>query len=263
MIIGIFGTGMMGSSIGLRSRRNGDVVIGYDHDAASLQSALACGAIDKAVTRDDLYERSEIVVIAAHLDGTLAELLRLRDVSLPRDLLVCDIASTKVQIWQTAREIPQFIPTHPMAGNERSGPGGASATLFDERTLAYVPTERNDLVTRLRTFIASQGGIPFPLDAQEHDRLVATTSHLPQICASVFSRAFSSLAPHESAATLCGPTAREFLRLSASRYAMWGPILSSNRAHIEPLLRDFSRELKSIADALESGDDATIQALFS
>ncbi len=253
----------MGSSIGLRSRRNGDYVIGYDHDAAALQSALACGAIDAAVSRDDLYTRSALVVIAAHLDGTLAEVRRLCNVCLPDELLICDIASTKLQVWQAAREIPQFIATHPMAGNERNGPNGASATLFEERTWAYLPSDRDDLVARLRTFITSQGGIPFALDAQEHDRLVATTSHLPQICASVFSRAFSRLAPHQSAAALCGPTAREFLRLSASRYAMWGPILSSNRSEIEPLLRDFSRELEHIADALQSGDDATIEALFS
>ncbi|MHB8461817.1 MAG: prephenate dehydrogenase [Vulcanimicrobiaceae bacterium] len=263
MILGLFGTGMMGSSIGLRARHNGEHVIGYDVDTDALRAALACGAIDEAVSRDDLYTRAEIIVIAAHVGATIAEITRLAELSLPSDLLICDIASTKWKICRAARTLPQFLATHPMAGNERSGPQGASATLFEGRTWAYIPSERDDLMTKLRAFIVSLGGIPLAVDAREHDRLVATTSHLPQICASVFASEFARLVPHDSATALCGPTAREFLRLSSSRSAMWAPILATNRANIAPLLRRFADHLSGIADALEREDDATITALFT
>ena len=94
-VLGIVGTGLIGGSIGMRVRRNGGFVVGYDSDAGMLAQALEVGAIDMAATRDELYAQASAVVVAAHVDATVAELENLKNERAIRATLVIDVASVK------------------------------------------------------------------------------------------------------------------------------------------------------------------------
>lgn len=263
MKLGIIGTGMMGCSIGLRARRNGVVVYGYDVDTAVGERARVCGAINELVSRSDIYTRCDVVIIATHLDGTLAELARLQLKPQESTRLIIDISSTKKDVCEMATGLKNFIGTHPMAGNELVGPEGANADLFEGRTWSYVPNSDENLNEHVRSFISDFGATPLAITAPEHDQIVALTSHMPQLFATLFAQRLNRQHSHQNAIALCGPTARELLRLKNSRFAMWGPILDANRESVERVLREFAEDLLCTADALRDRNETFLAAAFA
>jgi prephenate dehydrogenase len=249
-ILGIFGVGLIGGSIGLRARRNGLEVLGYDSDRAALEEARAAGAIDAIVTHDELLDRAGVLVIAAHLGATLGEIQRLLEKGGPVCALVLDVASVKAPVLAAARGVQNFVATHPMAGSERSGVGSARADLFEGRPWAYVPAGDAQLDTRACDFIVSLGGVPLAIGAEEHDRIVAITSHVPQVFAYRYARLLRE--KEGNAERLCGPVARELLRIAGMNPAMWREIFSANATNIESDLRRLAAELEAAADELSA-----------
>jgi prephenate dehydrogenase len=247
-VLGIVGVGVMGGSIGLRARRSGVRVVGSDSDPAALEAARKAGAIDATASPDALAAMVDVLVLATHLDSTLLELARLASEPTTSPPLVLDIASVKAPVVRAAERLTNFVATHPMAGSERSGVGGARADLFENCSWAYVPSGDDSLDARACEFMRWCGGTPVAIGAQEHDRIVALTSHLPQIVASCYS---ALLGESESdAQQLRGPVARELLRIADMNAPMWRDILRANAHNIEPQLRKLGNELSSAADAL-------------
>ena len=235
MRIGIIGTGLIGASIGLACRERGDEVLGCDIDAGAFAAAIRSHAVDRAASRDELYECCDVVVIAAHLRATLAEMAELREHPLRRNQLVIDVASVKAPIAAAAHHIPAFIPTHPMAGSEQRGASAARADLFSGRSWCYVPTTDEARTQAARDFIERFGARPVAVDAHDHDRIVALTSHLPQLIAYAFTRCVAELAAIDPETTdaLCGRITHELLRLGRSSPQMWDEIFAANASEID------------------------------
>jgi prephenate dehydrogenase len=240
-IVGIVGTGLIGASIGLRARASGALVLGCDSSEAALAAAREAGAIDRIAPRGTLLASAGVLVLAVPLDATLGEIGALRESPQIRAALVMDVASVKAPVAAAARGLANFVGTHPMAGSERSGAAAARADLFEGRPWLYVPPGNADLEAQAREFIESMGASPSAVDASEHDRIVALTSHLPQLLAFAFARRVRALG--ETAGPMCGPVARELLRIGGSNPAMWDPIFAANRANIEEELRVLMAEL--------------------
>ena len=156
---------MIGGSIGLRARRNGLHVIGYDSDPLALEEARVAGAIDVVESFDELPRRTDVLVIAAHLGATLSEIERLRERSDAVCTLMLDVASVKTPVVAAARGLKNFVATHPMAGSERSGASNARGDLFEGRPWAYVSTGDADLDARACNFIESLGALPLAIGA--------------------------------------------------------------------------------------------------
>ncbi len=256
-IVGIVGTGLIGGSIGLRTRRQGARTIGYDDRREASTAALNAGAIEESTSREELYARADIVVIAAHLDATIAEIERLRLQPPLRAGLIVDVASVKGPVCAAARSLPSFVATHPMAGSERSGAGSARADLFEGCTWAYVASGNAPLDERARAFIGSQGATPFAVGAAEHDRIVALTSHLPQLLGWAYARRVRKRAS-ESLNRLMGATARELLRVGASETGMWGDVLRANAANLAPELQALGQSLIEAGERLSQGDTEAV-----
>lgn len=247
-MLGIIGVGAIGGSIGLRARRNRLSVAGYDCDPAALDDARRAGAIDTVATHDELLHTCETVVIAAHLEATLAEIAALYKLQDPAPALIIDVASVKVPVATAAARLRNFVATHPMAGSERGGMQGARADLFQGRPWAYVPTGDAQLDARASDFIALLGGLPLAMSADAHDRIVAITSHVPQVVAYRFARLLRE--SDRDAERLCGPVARELLRIASMNPEMWREIFAANSTNIERELRRLSAELTAAADEL-------------
>ena len=240
--LGIIGTGLIGGSIALAARARGFRAAGFDSDRDALGAAERRGIVDAAVTREEVYRQSEIVVLAMPARECVAELEMLDPVLAAVPSLLIDVASVKAPIVAAAKGLRNFIGTHPMAGSERSGPSAADANLFEGKTWAYVPARDEVLNRRAAQFIASLGADPLVVNAQDHDVTVALTSHMPQVFAWLFSARLRE-SGYADAEALCGPVARELLRIAGSSGTMWDDILAYNS-------RNVARELTAIAIAL-------------
>jgi prephenate dehydrogenase len=240
-IVGVIGTGLIGGSIALRARDKGFRTIGYDASRVALEEAATAGVVDEAVTRGALLARADILVIAVPVAGTIGEIATLRESPDIRARLIIDVASVKAAIETASHGLSKFVGTHPMAGAEGSGPSAARSDLFDGRCWLYVPPGDAEVELEVRSFIELMGAAPVAVDAKEHDRVVALTSHLPQMLAFAFARRMKSLGP--VAEPMCGPVARELLRLGTSNPRVWDSIFSANEANVAAELRSLLIEL--------------------
>jgi prephenate dehydrogenase len=251
--IGVAGPGLIGGSVALRARALGLAVGGWDVDEGNLRQALACGALStRAASLRELAAGSDILVLAAPLDATLAQLAELATLDrLPP--LTIDVASVKAPVARAGRDLPGFVATHPIAGGERSGVSSASADLFEGKVWAYDAAAAPAQQATLAAFIGAMGATPLGIDPAEHDRIVALTSHLPQLVSIALGRQLEPSVDSAVALALCGTGIRSMLRLAGSSWTIWRAILAANAAPVAQEVREFAAILSGVATALESG----------
>jgi prephenate dehydrogenase len=194
------------------------------------------------------------------LDATLAILERCACAPAERATLVLDVASVKAPLVPFVGRVRNFVPTHPLAGAESSGAAAARPDLFVERPWAYVPTD-GALDARAVAFIRSMGAHPVALEAELHDRVVALTSHVPQLVSTALAAVLAAEAD-PALARLHGPGLESMLRLARSRWPMWAPIVAANGGSIANGLRSLAGALAAAADAVSAGDEAELADLF-
>jgi len=260
--IGVVGTGLIGASIGLRARAQGDRVVGWDVDPKQAALALERGALD-AVTPDEAaaLRDAEIIVLATPLEATVASLERLA-ADPPKAALIVDVASLKLPVVRAAAKLAAFVATHPIAGSERSGPGAARADLFEGRAWTYDPNASDEALERARMFIARMGARPVPVPSAAHDRLAALTSHLPQVLAVALAGQLATRLGDEGVLELCGSGMRSMTRLGASSWAMWEGVLRANAPAVAQEVRELSAILSGIADELDADRTHVLRSRF-
>lgn len=201
-----------------------------------------------------------VVVLAAPVDAILRMLPQL-PAAIDAKALVIDTGSTKRAIMMAAAMagLRQFVGGHPMAG----GTAGAEARadLFDGRPWFLTNPDAPDAVRRAVKFVEALGGEPVVLSdhGEEHDRLMAAVSHLPQVAVSTL-MAVVARAVGPQNLQWAGNGLRDTTRLAASRPEMWQSILATNSAELKPLLKYYATELSLIADQLDDPD--AIKKLF-
>ena len=261
--IGVVGTGLIGASIGLRARAQGDRVVGWDADPRHAALALERGALD-AVAPDEAaaLRDAQVIVLAAPLKATVASLERLA-ADPPKAALIVDVASVKLPVVHAAAALAAFVATHPIAGSEQSGPGAARADLFEGRAWTYDPNASDEALERARTFIARMGARPIPVPSAAHDRLAALTSHLPQVLAVALAGQLAARLGDEGVLELCGSGMRSMTRLGASSWAMWEGVLSANAPAVAQEVRELSTILSGIADELDADRTHVLRSRFA
>ncbi|MDX2268165.1 MAG: prephenate dehydrogenase/arogenate dehydrogenase family protein [Bryobacter sp.] len=242
--IAIVGTGLMGSSFGLavKARDLAERVVGVSSPEVAAE-ALRLGAIDAVESHEQALAEADLVLLAQPIRRML-KTIEMLDMYLAPGTLVTDVGSTKVSICAAATGFlhrAHFVGGHPMAGKEKRGPEAASAHLFTGRT--WVLTEDE---ARLRALISALGAHPIILSAEEHDRLVALSSHLPQILSTALA---SYLAPSE-AHTVAGPGLRDMTRLALSSFELWDDILATNRGNLDEALAGLIARLEALRSDL-------------
>jgi prephenate dehydrogenase len=259
--VGVVGVGLIGGSIGLAARtRLGATVTGYDPDRRVGTAALERGAVE-VVAQDvaGAVGRCELVFVAAPV-GVLGDVVDAVLAAAPSDCAVSDVGSTKRAIAE-ARSDPRFIGGHPLAGAETSGVEHARADLFDGATwyLTPGPSTSGSLYERLHRAIVGIGAQPAAIDAAEHDRVMASVSHLPHVFANVLvGQAAGALGDGEDVPAT-GPSFRDATRVAGASSTIWPDIYLSNRDALVPLIDEASRRLAGVRDALARGDRAEIE----
>lgn len=260
--ITIIGTGLIGGSLGLalRKKKFAGRIIGCDRDA-TLEKARRRGAIDEGTTNPaDAVRGSQIVVLATPVLAILDLIDRLGPV-LPSRTLLTDVGSTKGAITERAVKVfgtnaaKRFLAGHPMAGKESSGVDYADPDLFHKAVWFVTPLpgqSLNDgLLAEYASWIDRIGARIAMLPAEEHDRLCAWISHVPQMISTALAAAlveeFGAEAPLLPAG---GRALQEMTRISASPYSMWRDIAISNRKNLEGALWKVEQRLAHIRENL-------------
>ncbi|HZZ64438.1 MAG TPA: prephenate dehydrogenase/arogenate dehydrogenase family protein [Candidatus Baltobacteraceae bacterium] len=247
-IAGIIGTGLIGSSIGLRARAQGYRVFGHDIQDVHARQAAERGAIDTITTIEHIQMQCGVIVVALPVRAACEYLASIDRTAPPHARLIIDVASVKGPIVLAAQGLPNFVGSHPMAGNEGTGPAAADGGLFETKPWLYVPPQDADVERRAIEFITALGGNPFATDAAEHDAMLALTSHMPQLLAYAFAEEVSAAGAPERVLPYCGPAARELLRLGRSPLPMWQDIFGGNAIDLARVLRTFAARLQHKAD---------------
>ncbi|HVL54863.1 MAG TPA: prephenate dehydrogenase/arogenate dehydrogenase family protein, partial [Burkholderiaceae bacterium] len=237
--------------------------------APDAQLAATLGLIDRvAATLADAVRDADLVVLAAPVEANVAFLRALPPLLAPA-AIVTDVSSTKRSIIGAAAALgaarPRFVPGHPIAGSEHSGPRAARADLFDGCACLLSPTAQTgpQAFERVAQLWRALGARVFEIDAQRHDALFAAVSHWPHAVAFALSAAVGGGELADDARRFAGAGLRDTTRVGASSPELWAGILLDNRDAVLAASREFERQVSAIADAIEAGDRAALTALLA
>jgi prephenate dehydrogenase len=262
--ITIIGTGLIGGSFALamRKRRFAGRIVGCDRESA-LKKAKMCGVIDNGfVEPADAVRGSQLVMLATPVLAIVDLIGRLGPV-LPATTLLTDVGSTKTAVTERALQVfgknarLRFLGGHPMAGKERSGVDYADADLFHNAVWFLTPLPgqslNEGLFAEFAGWIDQIGARIATLPPEDHDRLCAWISHVPQMISTALAAALVEEFGEEAPLLPAGGRAlQEMTRIAASPYSMWRDIALSNKNNIEDALLKVEQRLAHIRENLST-----------
>src|SRR2546425_2862777 len=278
----IFGVGLIGGSLSLalkrafpeiriagvdkpdvleRARRLKIIDAGGAQQADLVILATPVGEILKLLDRligTELVEKFQDFPDLVILATPVGEILKLLDQFSSNQTVVIDVGSTKVTICRKAERLAvPFLGGHPMAGLEHSGPEAASVDLFREAPFFLCPVKStpDGSLERWQEITKAIGAIPHVISPEDHDRLVAQISHLPQITSTLLA---DQTAAHKE---LAGPGLRSMTRLAGSPFHIWRDIFKTS-GFLPRELQSFIERLQRILDSMEGGNFDEIESLF-
>ncbi|WP_088139177.1 prephenate dehydrogenase [Achromobacter xylosoxidans] len=269
-VLAVVGVGLIGGSFAAALRRAGQVgrVLGVGRNAQSLARAVELGLIDEAASAEDAAARADLILLATPVGGLGDVLSRMR-AHLRSDTVLTDGGSTKAEVVEAARvalgdRIAQFVPGHPIAGAERTGPEAADADLYRKRTVILTPLAENGAASLdlVRQAWRACGADVIDMDTDAHDRVLASVSHLPHLLSAVYMEQVAEAADAATRLALAGSGFRDFTRIAAGSPEMWRDIFLSNRDAMLAELADVRAVLDRAERAIADGDGAALLTLL-
>lgn len=267
--IAVIGVGLIGGSFALAQRRAQPTirVIGIDRDAASLDAALRCGAIDEKGNFASVA-RCDLVLLAVPGRQIEAVLYNMAPY-LHDETLLTDTGSTKGDVEAVARRVlgwrvTQFVPAHPIAGREQSGIAAASADLFDGKNVVLTPHADNKaaVVARSREVWQRCGARVIEMPADRHDAVFAAVSHLPHLLAFALVDALAKRADARTLFSFAASGFRDFTRIASSSPEMWRDIALNNRDALVAELDAYLEHVQQLRNEVAAGNGERIEALM-
>ena len=269
----LIGLGLEGSSIAWAAKRGGlaGEIVGHARTAATRAKAMELGFCDRVCeTAAEAATGADLVILCVPVGvcgAVAAEIAR----ALKPGAIVSDVGSVKTSlIADVAPHIPEgvhFVPAHPIAGTEHSGPDSGFAELFDDRwciltPLAGTPAEP---VARLRAFWEGLGAKIDRMDPEHHDLVLAVTSHVPHVIAYTMVGVADHLRRVTDSEVIQFSAAgfRDFTRIAASDPVMWRDVFLNNREATLDILGRFTEELFLLQRAIRMGDGDYLQDYFT
>ncbi|MCS7024530.1 MAG: prephenate dehydrogenase/arogenate dehydrogenase family protein [Bryobacteraceae bacterium] len=258
--VSIIGVGLIGGSFALALRKAGyeGEILGVS-SPRTLEEALALGVIDEGAELEQAVSRSDLIYLAHPIQRILDALPRIA-AWVRAHAVVTDAGSTKSRIVrEAAKYFPpgMFVGGHPMAGKATRGVRTAEAGLFSGRSYILTPEapEANSLpsVQLLRQILADFGARTLIMDAATHDKVVALTSHLPQLVSTALASTILQEIPDLQYLAVSGGGLADMTRLAGSPFEVWNDIFRTNREAIREVLGVYVSLLESARDHLEDG----------
>ncbi|MGB6103600.1 MAG: prephenate dehydrogenase/arogenate dehydrogenase family protein [Pusillimonas sp.] len=261
-VLAVVGVGLIGGSFAAALRAAGAVgkVLGVGRSAASLAKARDLGIIDEAATLERAGQEADLVFIATPVGATGSILAGLKP-WLSASTLITDAGSTKANVVAAARaalgdRIGQFIPGHPIAGSETTGPEAADPALYRQRTVVLTPLVENSGTDKaaLTRLWERCGARVMSMEPDEHDAALASVSHVPHFLSSVFMWQVATAQDSDLRMALAGSGFRDFTRIAAGSPEVWRDIFLTNRPAILAELQEVKAALERAEQALQSAD---------
>lgn len=271
----ILGLGLIGGSLARALRKSGFAsrFIAYGHRDSSLKRGLELGVIDEySLDLDEVLSRADILVIATPtlVASSLLEQILPRLKNLSHSPVITDVASVKGSLRDTAQRLcgnmpPNFVLGHPIAGSENSGVDAADEDLFVNHRVILTPVEGNSsaAVELVRQMWLSTGAEVIDMDVDEHDAVLAATSHLPHLLAYTLVDALAQSDASEDIFRFAAGGFRDFTRIASSDPVMWRDISIANKSALLQAIDLFSDQLNSLRSAVESEDADGLYETFS
>ena len=260
----IIGLGLIGGSIGLSLKRlnSSSQVVGYAKTKSTLKRAVERGLVDKVEENlINAVNDADFVILATPLSmfksiiGEISPFLK-------EGCIISDTGSAKLSVIKELKNIIpgniEFVPGHPIAGTEESGPDSGFAELFDNRWCILTPTEDNtsNAIHLVKKFWESLGSKVEIMEPSHHDKVLAITSHIPHLIAFNIVGTANNLAnvTEKEVVKYSAGGFRDFTRIAASDPKMWSDIFTYNSEAVLEMLELFSNDLAKLKDAVKKKD---------
>jgi cyclohexadieny/prephenate dehydrogenase len=271
--LALIGIGLIGSSIALGARRHGlaaEIAISTRR-AATLAEAEALGLGDFYTLEAAEAVRGADLVILCTPVGAYGAVMAEVAPALSPGAILSDVGSVKAYVHKVVGPLVpagvHFIPAHPIAGTEHSGPAAGFAELFIGRWCVLTPEPSADRVAidRLTSFWGAMGSNVEVMDARHHDRVLAITSHVPHLIAYNIVGTVADLEAKTKSEVIKFSASgfRDFTRIAASDPVMWRDVFLTNREAVLDMLGRFLEDLSMLQRAVRDGDGPTMEALFT
>ena len=263
--IAIIGLGLMGGSLALALKGKCTALYGIDSDQVTLKRALDKQIVEQVDTdpaRLGVLSQVDLVILATPVPAIL-DMIQTLPSFVHRRCIIMDLGSTKRDIVQALSALPEnFAPigAHPICGKEKLGLENADASLYQGAPFVVTTLERTP--PRARTaaeqIIAAVGAHLVEMDAEEHDRALAFTSHLPFLLSSALTLSIPS-----EYASLIGTGFRSTSRLAGTPSSMTLGILKSNRENVIHAIQTFRHSLEQIESVIQQENDSQLEGLLN
>jgi cyclohexadieny/prephenate dehydrogenase len=271
--LALIGVGLIGSSIARAARAQGVVrsIVATARSPATRRRVIELGIADQVVDTNAAAAAGADLVIVCIPVGQCGAVAREIAGHLKPGAVVSDVGSVKADIIRDmAPHLPKgvhFVPAHPVAGTEHSGPDAGFAELFNGRwcILTPPPATETGAVDRLSAFWRALGAKVAVMSAEHHDLVLAITSHVPHLIAYTIVGTADELSAVTRSEVLQYSAGgfRDFTRIAASDPTMWRDIFLSNKAAVMEMLGRFNADLSRLTRAIEEGDGTALFDLFT
>ncbi|MFL6689224.1 MAG: prephenate/arogenate dehydrogenase family protein [Alphaproteobacteria bacterium] len=269
----LLGIGLIGSSMAHAMRRAGLAahIAGFARSPETLDKAARIGFADTLHDAPEAAVRDADFVVLATPVEAFAELAKEIAPRLKPGAIVSDVGSVKTAVIRdVGPHIPagvHFVPAHPIAGTEQSGPEAGFAELFDGRWCVLTPTPETDAqaVETVKTFWRRCGSEVEMMDAKHHDIVFGITSHVPHLIAYniVGTAADLEAVTQSEVIKFSAGGFRDFTRIAASDPTMWRDVFLNNREAVLEVLGRFTEDLTALQRAIRWGDGEALFNLFT
>ena len=265
------GFGLIGGSLALALRRADPEVrlCIYDPDPVNTQHALDTGMVDELLPTADVPGDHVDMIILTAPPRVCSRWLQERTV--PAGVVVTDVCSVKGGLIEAARAmsadtLPQFVPGHPIAGTEGCGCVSADAGLFQHCQVVLTPLAQTnadavDAVKNLWRRVGADNVHTMP--AEEHDRLLAASSHLPHMLSYALVDMLRRREHSEEFMQMAGGGLASFSRVTASSPVMWSEISTMNKDCLLVELEEYQQRLQALTEQVRCGDESGLRSLFA
>jgi cyclohexadieny/prephenate dehydrogenase len=271
--VALIGLGLIGSSLSHAMRRAGlaRAIVGHARTAKTRETALRLRLVDTAyATAAEAAKGADLVILCAPV-GAYAALAEEMAPVLDRGAILTDVGSVKgAVVRDVGPSVPKgvhFIPGHPIAGTEHSGPESGFAELFDGRWCVLTPPVGADgaAVEKLAQFWRACGSNVEVMDADHHDLVLAITSHVPHLIAYNIVNTAHHLerVTDSEVIKFSAGGFRDFTRIAASDPVMWRDVFLNNKEAVLEMLGRFSEDLTALQRAIRYGEAETLHRLFT
>lgn len=268
----LVGIGLINSSIARAARKLGLAgrIVAVDSSPAACATALELGVVDQAGGDPALVHGADLVIVGTPV-GAMATVGEAIAPHLSAGTILSDVGSVKMAVIRDlSPNLPDgvhFVPGHPIAGTEHSGPAAGFAELFQGRWCILTPPAGTDsaAVDKVAAFWQAMGSMIEIMDPHHHDRVLAITSHLPHLIAYTIVGTANDLEGdlQQEVIKFSASGFRDFTRIAASDPVMWRDIFMANKEAVLEIIQRFTEDLTALQRAIRWGEAETLEKHFT